>query len=101
MACMIVHDSGRTTIRLAGDLDDRDFNDIEAGFELALDRRCPSVVFDFSGLPRITASVRALLGVLRLQGQRAGTRVELRNLAPEFGAILAEFGGWETLPLKG
>ena len=90
MPCTVEHDSGRTTIRLAGDLDDRDFDTIETGFERALDRRDHAVVFDFSNLLRITSSVRALMGVLRLQARHYGTAIELRNLAPEFGAILGE-----------
>ena len=88
MACTVAHDNGRTVIHLTGHLDERDFNDIESGFEQALDRRDPAVVFDFAALDRITTSMMALMGVLRLQARRAGTTIELRNLAPELRAAL-------------
>lgn len=90
MACKIAHDGGGTTIHLVGHLDDRDFEVIENGFELALDRRDPAVVFDFSDLERVTTSVIALMGVLRLQARRAGTIIELRNLTTDLGAAFAQ-----------
>ncbi len=101
MACTVAHESGRTTIHLVGDLDDRDFDEIENGFELALGRRDPAVVFDFTGLSRITSSIRALLGVLRLQAHHYGTTIELRNLAPEFSAALAEPRAMASMAMDG
>ena len=90
MTCTVAHDDNRTTIYLVGLLDDYDFDVIENGFELALDRRHPAVVFDFLELERVTALVIALMGVLRLQAYRAGTSIELRNMKPEMGAMLIE-----------
>ena len=88
MACKIAHDGGGTTIHLVGQLDDQDFNYIEDGFEKALDRRDRAVVFECSGLERVSSSVRALIGVLQLQARRAGTLIELRNLGPELRPLM-------------
>ncbi|MDO8606676.1 MAG: hypothetical protein Q7R40_09085 [Phaeospirillum sp.] len=90
MACTVAHDNNRTTIYLVGQLDDRDFDDIENGFELALDRRHPAVIFDFLELEQVTALIIALMGVLRIQAYRAGTSIELRNVAPDVGIMLTE-----------
>lgn len=88
MTCTVAHDGHRTTIHLIGNLDDHDFESMEDGFEWALNRRHPAVVFDFSGLKRITASTVAMINIMRLQAERAGTTVELQNLGPEFRAAL-------------
>ena len=66
-----------------------------------LGRRDPAVVFDFTGLSRITSSIRALLGVLRLQAHHYGTTIELRNLAPEFSAALAEPRAMASMAMDG
>ena len=90
MACKVAHDGGGTTIHLVGHLDEQDFNYIEDGFEQALGRHDRAVVFECSGLERVSSSVRALMGVLHLQARRAGTVIEMRNLGPDLRPLMAE-----------
>ncbi|MBI3445462.1 MAG: hypothetical protein HY055_08875 [Magnetospirillum sp.] len=92
MTCIVAQENASTVFRLVGQLDDQDFDRIESGFDQVVD--CPNavVIFDFAGLERISASIVALVGVLRLQAYRVGTKVELRNISREFSEFLSARG---------
>ena len=93
MTCIVVQEDAGTVFRLMGQLDDQDFDRIESGFDKVIVNPNAVVVFDFADLERISASIVALVGVLRLQACRVGAQMELRNLSPEFSSYLAASRG--------
>jgi anti-anti-sigma regulatory factor len=83
MGCVVVNEGEGTVFRLVGALDDEDFEHIESGFrQIAADPENP-VIFDFGELEQLSASLVALMGLLRLQATRAGISMKLRNLRTE------------------
>ncbi|BAE52337.1 STAS domain-containing protein [Paramagnetospirillum magneticum] len=88
MACEVVHEDAKTVFRLVGQLDDLDFDRIEVGFETVIEQPDAVVIFDFAELETLSASLLALLGMLRLHACRVGAQLELRHLNPSVRTFL-------------
>ncbi|ARJ64481.1 hypothetical protein WV31_01615 [Magnetospirillum sp. ME-1] len=83
MGCIVVQEDAKAVFRLVGPLDDLDFDQIEIQFETIIERPDAVVIFDFAELQSLSASLVALLGLLRLHASMAGAQLELRHLRPE------------------
>lgn len=83
MGCIVENERDGTVFRLVGSLDDSDFEHIESDFEAVIGDPEAVVIFDFGELEVLSASLVALMGLLRLHAMQAGAAMKLRNLRSE------------------
>ncbi|CAA7615812.1 hypothetical protein MCP1_170058 [Candidatus Terasakiella magnetica] len=82
MPCSTDQDCDCITLRLSGRLEETDYDWIASNVEQAFASHQSPVVLDCGGLDQVTEALAALMGTLRLQARRFGTKLELRNLRP-------------------